>query len=790
MIEIAIHQFLNNEEKRDGALQLLLELSAEQLMEEIRKHLKSYHKFPREGETSLWDGLFLEYIKRFSSLSRRDEYEDLIDALLQERICGIDFLKSASDHFWAAGPVEHSKKPTIAFLERGNDLFMLFRAGDLCNASDEFEARHMYFKAASDWDAKSGQEHCYVGHAALRLKRWDQAVQAYQQALEADSTNFEAWASIAACAIAAQRIELFQSQVSLFSPGERGLSNIFANLPPADSVNFFHLADLGGFSDLARQAKLGMLARISGEEDERVACQMIATASSYGQGGLCDEILYTLHPSLHEKKGGKDKTAAFKAQLIKSLLTPLRDVSEPDNEVFINDLIESWRALASDAVELEDPVVDLHPWTSPWQAVFCRGVPHLARPAMSALNDLSLAVWPSLGFTAPFISKGLAKTDDQRISVGFMMPDTIPMVSGLMERLDSSRFACAYLHPTVPGLPPSRTRTEWIERAERVVEVPIDHAGNAQKILAAQELDILISGCAGYSLMFPMIGRVAKLQMILIEPNWCDGFPTHDYYISWKPAEPTNHEKFYNSAVAFLDDPPYWIEEPLEDGEKLARVELERQLGLPSDKRLYLCPTTLAKLHPKGDELFAKILEKDKDGVLVFLRVDLPIGPTVRARIQSALGGELSSRALFLPSQPRHVAHSILGAADCVIDGYPLGGMSSSFAAALLGTPTVSLAEDIPFGKWMGAVLEYLDVEGLTARSAQEFAEIAFQLANDRAWREEKRKEILSKRSKLIANHRSLRTFEEFLCSAYERDKAGLDNADWISGDWVERRKS
>ena len=50
---------------------------------------------------------------------------------------------------------------------------------------------------------------------------------------------------------------------------------------------------------------------------------------------------------------------------------------------------------------------------------------------------------------------------------------------------------------------------------------------------------------------------------------------------------------------------------------RVEKAERDR-FGLPRDKRIYLCPQLLHKIHPDTDALFFDVLARDDDAVLVF----------------------------------------------------------------------------------------------------------------------------------------------------------------------------
>jgi predicted O-linked N-acetylglucosamine transferase (SPINDLY family) len=214
------------------------------------------------------------------------------------------------------------------------------------------------------------------------------------------------------------------------------------------------------------------------------------------------------------------------------------------------------------------------------------------------------------------------------------------MMSGFIERLDRTIFETVYLRPGKAG--ESRTAKDWVARAGKIVEYSDADAYSAINTIADQELDILISGPSGAQIFFPLMARLAHLQMVLLEPNWPDGLRNNDYYISWQMAEPENYKDFYKTSVSLLRTPPYWIEktsvgQTSASSDPSGNAIRQRLLGLGPQDRFYICANTQPKIHPVMDEVFRKLLDMDPAGSLVFLRGEHAMALPFKARLQKTL---------------------------------------------------------------------------------------------------------------------------------------------------------
>lgn len=474
-------------------------------------------------------------------------------------------------------------------------------------------------------------------------------------------------------------------------------------------------------------------------------------------------------------------------RILDRMTVPLVFLGRQPLESYSQRFTEQARQLADVSVELVEPIADLDAGWTPWVGLFCSGAMQDATGAyaraMRSLEEVAIKTWPRLAHTAPHIAHPRGRLTGRRIRLGIVVNDTMPMMSGLLRGLDPEHFETVLLHPGLRSN--TRAADDWALRVDRVVSYPSD-AVAAIEAISAEELDIIVSGPSLPATLLPMVARLAHLQIVLLEPNWSDGFRNSDYYVSWGPAEPVNLHDFYRSSVALLRHPPYFIERPQVSAATVDGTDLRRRLfGARADQRIYLCPNTPPKIHPDMDEAFRELLSRDPQGVVVFLRSDYPPVRTLKARLLRSLGERLTERLVFLPTLSQADAHTLLLAVDACIDSFPLCGMSSSFDAAMLGVPTVTLPADAPFGKWTAAMYDYIGVTGLTAKSREEYVEIAIRLAKDHAWRAQLGAELRAKAERFIESRDSVAEFAAFIDRAWQRHVDGLPPADWIDDAWM-----
>lgn len=482
--------------------------------------------------------------------------------------------------------------------------------------------------------------------------------------------------------------------------------------------------------------------------------------------------------------GATAETDQHALEMLFQLTPPMVPAEGGRSEEMVRQFVGACHSLARQSIELVEPIGDMSANWTPWQYLFCSGAIHEYSAAIAALESIAFKTWPKLGHTARHVSDDRRRAaPSRRIRIGFIVHDSMPMMSGLLSGLDLRVFETVFLRPGKMGR--SRAAKDWVLRAERTVEFSDRDTFAAIDTIAAEQLDIIVSGPSVASVFFPMMARLAHLQMVLLEPNWTDGLSNADYYVSWRPAEPEEPKEFYRSKVALLEHPPYYIERhAVDEISDDAKLELRRRLlGLGPDDRAYLCANTPPKIHPDMDEMFRRLLESDPQGTLVILRAEYPPTKTLKSRLHRKLG-KLAERIIFLPTLKQEDAHRLLLSVDCCLDSFPLCGMSSSFDAAMIGVPIVTLPTPIPFGKWTATIYDYICVPGLTAKDKDEYLQIALRLAKDPAWRNKMGAQLRRKAKRFVESTASVGEFADFITHAWDRHLAGLPPADWIGDGW------
>jgi len=112
--------------------------------------------------------------------------------------------------------------------------------------------------------------------------------------------------------------------------------------------------------------------------------------------------------------------------------------------------------------------------------------------------------------------------------------------------------------------------------------------------------------------------------------------------------------------------------------------------------------------------------------------------------------------------------------------------MSSAFASIYSGVPTVTLPENIPFGRWLATMYEAIGVTELIASTPDEYVRLAVRLANDPAWKAGLADRIRAGREIFVENQAAVREIESFLRAAVSAAHRGDDPRHWRNGRFAE----
>lgn len=198
-----------------------------------------------------------------------------------------------------------------------------------------------------------------------------------------------------------------------------------------------------------------------------------------------------------------------------------------------------------------------------------------------------------------------------------------------------------------------------------------------------------------------------------------------------------------------------------------------RELGLPENRTLYLCPQSPFKIHPDNDRLLARIICADPQGTLLLFNARHPaLTDRFMRRLGRAfaeLGEDIRMRSLVLPYLTHDDYLQINAVADVMLDTVHWSGGNTSLDALACGLPIVTLPGRFMRGRQTAGMLQLLGVTETIAADQDQYVAIATRLAHEHEWRTQLTQRIRDGHDSLFGDTAPIaqlqKHFEE-LCSA------------------------
>lgn len=391
------------------------------------------------------------------------------------------------------------------------------------------------------------------------------------------------------------------------------------------------------------------------------------------------------------------------------------------------------------------------------------------KPLLQQVAALFRQLSPSLSYTAPHCAPGVKRREGKlrfgivsawmcNHSVGRAFSRMLPV---LKEEAD---FEVVFFSLVTEPRKDEVFRRVVSECSHTVELKEGTKLSELQRQVAEQEIDVLLYTDVAmtpqcYWLSF---ARLAPLQAIVGGHPDTTGVDTVDYFFSYDPVEPPGSEDSYSETLVRL---PYALDvftPPSPPQKKRSRLSF----GLPPEGPLYVCPMVLTKMHPAFDPILKDILTRDTNGTVVFMRDarNDAWAEQFLARLKEVLEPEQFKRVKMLNWLSHDDFLSISSHASVVLDPPHFGSGTTTFYLTALGIPIVT--QPGLYARSRTVYYAY-HVSG-TGRecivsSPEEYAERAVRIANDAAYREAIRQDILSGKDVLFNNPQGARAFADVL---------------------------
>ena len=281
--------------------------------------------------------------------------------------------------------------------------------------------------------------------------------------------------------------------------------------------------------------------------------------------------------------------------------------------------------------------------------------------------------------------------------------------------------------------------TRQIQASADVFRHLDDAVSECARKIRQDALDIVVFPEVGMS------GRGFLLAAMRLAPVQCAGWghpvttglSTIDHFISCAEMEPADGAEHYSESLLLLPGIGTCYERP-QPSPQADKALLS--VGLAKDRRSYLVPQSLFKIHPDNDKIFAEILSRDAKAEIVMFQSQRESDNTIfRNRLQRPFAefGVALDRVRFLPFLTHDEYLRVNEAASVMIDCLHWSGGNTTLDAIASGLPVVTLPGRFMRGRQSQAILKRLGLADLIVDTPAALAHAAIAVAGDRQRREQ-----------------------------------------------------
>ncbi len=329
--------------------------------------------------------------------------------------------------------------------------------------------------------------------------------------------------------------------------------------------------------------------------------------------------------------------------------------------------------------------------------------------------------------------------------------------------LDRDRFE-VFVYHLFPGM--DDVASEIARRADRFREFGGSRARPSiiAPAIRGDDLDVLVYPELGMDVTsFALAAlRLAPRQYAAWGHPVTTAHATIDAFLSCDAMEPDGAQAHYVERLVRLPGIGTRYERP-----RVPTDASRAQFGLPDGPVLLLCPQSLFKIHPDNDALFAEILARNPEAMLVLFAGRHPAvtDKFMRrfARTLERQGIAIRERTRVLPPVGHDDYLRVNLVCDAMVDTLHWSGGNTSLDALACGLPIVTLPGLFMRGRQSAGMLSLLGVPELVAGDRDGYVELALRLVAEPAWRRSLAERIRAAQGRLFDVGDAIARLQQFL---------------------------
>jgi protein O-GlcNAc transferase len=266
----------------------------------------------------------------------------------------------------------------------------------------------------------------------------------------------------------------------------------------------------------------------------------------------------------------------------------------------------------------------------------------------------------------------------------------------------------------------------------------------------------------------PFFG-LAPVQMTSWGWPVTSGIPRLNYFVSSELLETPESDSHYSEKLVRLKRlPVYYYRPPVPAPENL---KSRRHFGLNDNDHVYLCSQNLRKVHPDFDMLVAGVLQRDRQGIMLFIEDKQEnITQLLKNRLDDSYP-ELMPRIRFMKRLPEEEYLNLVVRTDVILDTlYYTGGANTTYDAFACSTPVVTLPTQFHRGRYTSAAYKQIGLTDCIAQNREDYINIAVKLGTDAQYRQSVKDKIDAGCPVLFEDIKAVEELADFFINSLNSD--------------------
>jgi predicted O-linked N-acetylglucosamine transferase (SPINDLY family) len=385
-------------------------------------------------------------------------------------------------------------------------------------------------------------------------------------------------------------------------------------------------------------------------------------------------------------------------------------------------------------------------------------------------------ILPQLNYTSVYLDE-IKSTKREKIKIGFISTNFFNQ-SVTRDRMGVIRNISRDIFDVVVFyyFKPSDDLGGFIWNGEnKNIILPETNIFDRRKIIENEKLDILIFCDIGMApdTFFLAFSRLAPIQCTTWGHSDTSGIDTIDYYLSSTYYEDNNSYENYSEKLILLDSLCTYYYKIIQEPEYGKKIDF----CISNNVNTYLCSQVLFKIHPNFDKIMNDILEKDKNGVLLFIKMN--VGKYIQNILINRLTKTLKNnitRVHFIDWQTcEREYYKLLSIADVIIDPHPFGGCNTSFSAFGMGIPIITYPAKLINGRFTYGLYKKMQILDLIVDNDEDYVKMAIKCGTDKEYRKNISLKIYENSRKIFNEIESIMSWTKF-CILSVNNKLDKEN--------------